>query len=264
MKITRIAAVTAVAGLGLVGAADANRPAGEGGGGFKYAPGTVDVKPGKRLAVRSAPSTEAGVRRRLADGAKVRIKCQTTGSTVTGTFGTSNLWNRLAKGGYVSDTYIYTGSDGRVAPDCGGDAPAPAPTGNPASITLRDDYPYASDSWHEADPWAFYKRECTSFVAFRLNKVMDFHNHMRGGRFSNAENWDENARAIGFKVNRKPRKGSVMVRNSGAYGHVAMVAKVGKGRVYVEQYNAGGSHRYSKEWLSITDAMTFIHFKKGQ
>ena len=265
MKITRIAAVTAVAGLGFAGTADALRPAEEGGGGFTYAPGTVDVKPGKRLAVRSAPSSDSAVRRRLADGSHVRIKCQTTGNTVTGTFGTSNIWDKLAKGGYVSDAYISTGSDGRVAPDCGADTtPPPAPSGNPASITLRDDYPFPADSPDEVDPWAFYKRECTSFVAWRLNKVMSFHNTMRGGRFSNAENWDENARAIGFKVNRKPRKGSVMVRNSGTYGHVAMVAKVGRGRIFVEQYNAGGTHNYSKQWLPVESYMTFIHFKKGQ
>ncbi len=82
-----------------------------------------------------------------------------------------------------------------------------------------------------------------------------------GGHFGNAENWDENARALGFKVNKNPTVGSVMVRNSGTYGHVAMVAKVGNGKVFVEQYNAGGTHQYSKEWLPVTDVMTFIHFK---
>jgi surface antigen len=153
-----------------------------------------------------------------------------------------------------------------VAPRCKRRAhPDPNPGGGrPASITLRDDYPFANGSWHDVDPWAFYKRECTSFVAFRLNKVMRFHNLMRGGRFSNAENWDDNARRIGFRVNRRPRVGAVMVRNSGTFGHVAMVAKVRPGRIFVEQYNAGGTHDYSKQWLPVSSVMTFIHFKRGR
>jgi hypothetical protein len=54
----------------------------------------------------------------VADGAWVTITCQATGSQVTGYYGTSKLWDKLASGGYVTDTYVYTGSDGRVAPDC--------------------------------------------------------------------------------------------------------------------------------------------------
>ena len=41
---------------------------------------------------------------------------------MSGKFGTSNLWDLIAigngRGVYVTDTYVYTGSDGRVAPDC--------------------------------------------------------------------------------------------------------------------------------------------------
>jgi surface antigen len=101
----------------------------------------------------------------------------------------------------------------------------------------------------------------TSFVAYRLNRVMKFDNHMGGGHFGDAANWDDNARALGIPVDRHPTVGSVMVRNSGTFGHVAMVAKVRRHRVFVEQYNAGGTHTYSKQWLPITSDLTFIHFK---
>lgn len=141
------------------------------------------------------------------------------------------------------------------------DATVETATGaRPASVTLKDDYPYKTDSPNDVDPWGFYKRECTSFVAHRLNKVMKFSNWMKGGRFSNAHNWDDNARRLGFKVDKNATVGSVMVRESGKFGHVAIVAKVEKTRVFVEQYNAGGSHRYSKEWLPRADKK-FIHFK---
>jgi surface antigen len=256
-----LAALAALATLGLAGTAEANRPAGEGGG--SVATGVVRVNPGYTLSVHSGPRAAARVTRRLRNGTRVRIVCQTSGDRMTGRFGTSGVWDKLAKGGYVTDTYVQTGSDGRVAPAC------PKPSGGggggggrPASVVGRDDYPFASASWNDVDPWRFYKRECTSFVAYRLNKVMSFSNFMDGGHFGNAMGWDENARRLGFRVNRRPTVGSVMVRNSGTYGHVAMVAKVRPGRVFVEQYNAGGTHVYSKQWLSVASYMTFIHFNK--
>ena len=64
----------------------------------------------------------------VADGASITIDCQTYGDTVTGTYGTTNIWDHVpAKGGYVSDAYVYTGSDTLVAPLCGGTPPKVAP-----------------------------------------------------------------------------------------------------------------------------------------
>jgi hypothetical protein len=51
------------------------------------------------------------------DGAQVTIKCQTHGTSVTGTYGTTTLWDFIGTG-YVSDAYVSTGSDGQVAPTC--------------------------------------------------------------------------------------------------------------------------------------------------
>ncbi|MFI9465864.1 SH3 domain-containing protein [Streptomyces sp. NPDC052492] len=76
------------------------------------------VAPGYRLNVRSGPGTGYSVVRVLAEGARVRINCQTTGTLVTGPYGTSAMWDNIGNGQYVSDTYILTGSDGYVAPRC--------------------------------------------------------------------------------------------------------------------------------------------------
>lgn len=76
------------------------------------------VAPGHRLNVRSGPGTGYAVVRVLAEGARVRITCQTTGTRVSGPYGTSNVWDNIGNGQYVSDAYIYTGSDGYVAPRC--------------------------------------------------------------------------------------------------------------------------------------------------
>jgi len=84
------------------------------------ATGTVNTN-GTPLNVRASASTSATVVGTLADGASISIDCQTYGSTVTGTYGTSDIWDHVpAKGGYVSDTYVYTGSDTLVAPLCSG------------------------------------------------------------------------------------------------------------------------------------------------
>ncbi|MFF3512678.1 SH3 domain-containing protein [Streptomyces sp. NPDC002573] len=77
------------------------------------------VAPGVRLNVRSGPGTGYGVVRVLPEGAKVPIYCQTPGTTVTGPYGTSNIWDSIDDGEYVADSYVHTGSDGYVASRCG-------------------------------------------------------------------------------------------------------------------------------------------------
>ena len=73
---------------------------------------------GADLTVRSGPSSAKSALRQLHNGTAVSISCQTSGTSEKGTYGTSRLWDKLSTGGYVADVFIYTGSDGRVAPDC--------------------------------------------------------------------------------------------------------------------------------------------------
>lgn len=58
--------------------------------------------PGTPLTVRSGPGTG------------VTIACQTTGTTVDGTYGTSNIWDRIGAGRYIADAYVPTGHDGYI------------------------------------------------------------------------------------------------------------------------------------------------------
>ncbi|GAB2890229.1 SH3 domain-containing protein [Streptomyces deserti] len=76
------------------------------------------VAPGYRVNVRSGPGTNYTVVRVLPEGAKVAIYCQTPGTTVTGPYGTTNIWDNIDNGEYVSDAYVNTGSDGYVRPRC--------------------------------------------------------------------------------------------------------------------------------------------------
>jgi uncharacterized protein YraI len=77
-----------------------------------------DVAPGYRLNVRNGPGTSYSIVRILPEGSKVPVYCQTPGTTVTGPYGTSNIWDNISNGQYVSDAYVNTGSDGYVADRC--------------------------------------------------------------------------------------------------------------------------------------------------
>jgi len=80
-------------------------------------PGTVNTA-GAPLTVRSGPGTGYTAVGSVADGTKVLISCQAVGTSVTGTYGTSKLWDKIGPGRYIADAYVNTGSDGQVAPTC--------------------------------------------------------------------------------------------------------------------------------------------------
>ncbi len=73
--------------------------------------------PSGQVPMRSAPSVTAPSVGVLRNGAPVRISCQTTGSVVTGPYGTSRIWDRVGNG-YVPDAYVHTGSDSMITKRC--------------------------------------------------------------------------------------------------------------------------------------------------
>ena len=134
--------------------------------------------------------------------------------------------------------------------------------GGPASAG-QDDYPWrgqgvcsstgqptgycSSSTWvingSMYDNVGFAYRNCTSWVAWRMratNGVADFSNTMRGGRWGNANTWDDNARALGYPVNSTPAAGAIAQTDAGTWGHVGWVRSANSdGSVTVEEYNRG-------------------------
>jgi flagellar protein FlgJ len=84
-------------------------PAGANPGAASAYPGTVRTGDGA-VRVRSGPSTSATQLGTLASGTAVSIACQVSGQQVAGTVRATNLWDRLASGGYVSHAYVETGA----------------------------------------------------------------------------------------------------------------------------------------------------------
>jgi hypothetical protein len=72
---------------------------------------------GAALTVRAGASTSTAAVGSVADGATVTISCQKRGQTISGTYGSSSLWDKIGAG-YIADAYVSTGSDGQVAPTC--------------------------------------------------------------------------------------------------------------------------------------------------
>lgn len=88
--------------------------------------GRVDTH-GVPLTMRSGPGTGYPPVGSLPEGTTVTILCQARGTTETGPYGPTDLWDKLDNHNYVSDAWVYTGTNDMVAPLCP-DIP-PHPTG---------------------------------------------------------------------------------------------------------------------------------------
>jgi len=74
----------------------------------------VDANDGTYVNKRSGPGAGHTAQGTVADGATVGIACSAYGTSHTGRYGTTNLWNRLTDGTWVSDAYVWTGVNGPV------------------------------------------------------------------------------------------------------------------------------------------------------
>lgn len=134
----------------------------------------------------------------------------------------------------------------------------------PASAAGGDDYPYRRSSSSSSDRWGFMKRQCVSFVAWRMEQR---HSRLdnRTQRWGSALQWDDAAERLGYRIGSRPVPGAIAQWNAyersayyapgsdtpgtvsaGAYGHVGYVRGVYRdGSVSVEHYNLGGDRRYA-------------------
>ncbi|KAH6848161.1 CHAP domain-containing protein [Chaetomium sp. MPI-CAGE-AT-0009] len=210
---------------------------------------------GETVNCRSGPGTSYDVKKSYSKGFDVKISCQTTGTSVNG----NNIWDKTQDGCYVADYYVKTGTDGFVTTKCGGGGGGGGGGSVPGPVT--NDYPYKS-SCGGVDPWNYYKCQCTSFVAWRVNKRLGikFHNQYKGTNWGNANTWDDAAKRTGVTVNNTPKPGCVAQSNAGNYGHVAWVTAVNGNQVTIEEYNWAKREGYGKRTVS-KGSFNYIHLK---
>ena len=111
------------------------------------------------------------------------------------------------------------------------------------------------------DAWGFVLRNCTSFVAWRLqerNRMSDFSNAFGGEHWGNAENWDDVARRLGHRVDGVPAIGAVAQSDDGRVGHVAWVSAIGPGTVTIEEYNHAIPGGYGVRTVPVED-FRYLH-----
>jgi surface antigen len=123
-----------------------------------------------------------------------------------------------------------------------------------------------------ADKWSFYRGQCTSWVAYRLNQRagIPFTNQYGGqGRWGDAVRWGPKAKKLGIKVNTTPTVGAIAwysATKPAPDGHVAYVEKVNSPTSFVmSEMNYDADNGF---WVhTITKATgdwptEFIHFTR--
>jgi surface antigen len=153
---------------------------------------------------------------------------------------------------------------------------AVAPVLHPERVSAAsgvDDYPARlKNAGLDAlvDPWQFYNRECTSWVAWRLNSEnqVAFTDYWQGVHWGNASNWRNAARSLNIPVDDNPTRGAVAWWSAGSAGssrgHVAWVQTVSDGAITIEEYNYLRAGFYDTRTISRSSSMWpsgFIHIK---
>lgn len=113
------------------------------------------------------------------------------------------------------------------------------------------------------DPWGMFNRQCVSYTAWKVHST--YGNMPYWGGIGNANQWDDNAARIGIPYGKTPKPGSVIVFNSGRWGHVAWVESVNDdGTINVSEYNQNGDgryhERYNVNYMKEIDTVNFVYF----
>jgi uncharacterized protein YraI len=223
--VTRTAAVCAVAVTSVLFA----------GAAASAAPGTVNTA-SLPLTVRASASTSAKAVGTVKDGARITIDCQTTGTSVKGKYGTSKIWDHVpAKKGYVADSYIYTGSDSFVAPECGGKS----------SKTCSAKGIHNTRSCAQAVAWAKskLKKGYNSDYYARCDHVVGLaYGRSASGHASAKQHWGSTPKKYRHSGKNIPA-GGLAFFSGGRYGHVAI--STGDGRLISNDIHGKGKLRYT-------------------
>ena len=88
---------------------------------------------------------------------------------------------------------------------------------SPASA-VGDDYPWRLDTTQTADRWGFTKRQCVSFVAWRMAQRGHPLNNATQ-KWGSALTWDDTARRLGYGIGTKPvHRGTLRALGLGRIG----------------------------------------------
>ncbi|MCZ2527760.1 M23 family metallopeptidase [Streptomyces sp. HB2AG] len=87
-------------------------------GALGFTQGIVDANDTSTVNKRSGPGTGYAVVGSVSDGATVTVSCSSNGTSHTGRWGATSLWNKLSDGTWISDAYLWTGVNGAINGYC--------------------------------------------------------------------------------------------------------------------------------------------------
>lgn len=142
----------------------------------------------------------------------------------------------------------------------------------PLAVCWANTYDYRTScppgGTYVADKWSFYKCECTSYVADKLNEQgIPFNNTYRqpkGYKWGDAGNWVTAAKRANIRVDMIPTSGAAAVFT----GHVAYVQYVNTdGSIDITEYNFSppyghqfGQRTIAKKDFAAKKIIGFVHF----
>ncbi len=146
--------------------------------------GTVRTS-GKPLIVRDAPTSSGDLVDSLDNESRVRVICQVRGERVTGTFGSSDIWNKISTtpDHFVSDAYVFTGSD-RLKWPCEGEGEKSLPSSKSESAGNRGSEPQPALTCGKHRKRVWYAPNLPPLKDVRRFAYVDLQLHVctRGGR----------------------------------------------------------------------------------
>lgn len=119
---------------------------------------TVTVDTGSfDLSVRSAPSSNSQKIGSIANHSRVVITCYARGAEFSGGPHklSTDLWNRMEGGGYVTDAMLSTGSNEPVVPPCVADSVQPASGRANGRRVMENPAAGGTDVWAALQKWYF-------------------------------------------------------------------------------------------------------------
>ncbi|WP_125778305.1 CHAP domain-containing protein [Antribacter gilvus] len=199
------------------------------------AAGTVMADP--CLNIRAGATTGSAALACAPYGTSLTVQCVVYGSSVTGPYSTSTLWNRVSYGGvtgYAADAWMNTGTDGPVAGACG------------SGLSARVDAFVSTWNGRYADYDGYYGAQCVDLFNYYNRDVVGASWPPVSYAYQLYDTYDT-SKYTRVSASSAPRKGDVAVwgsnfpNGSGGAGHVAIVLSSTSTTVRVLTQNPGAT-----------------------
>lgn len=216
--------------------------------------GTVIASP--CVNMRSSANSSAKILVCIPYKTKVTISCTVNGSSMKGPYGTTRLWNKVTwrgKTGYVTDAFLYTGTNGAVAKGC-------STSSSSSSLSKKVDSFIGKWNGKRADYDGAYGSQCVDLFNYYNRDVVGAKRYPVAYAYQLWSNYDT-SKYTRVSKGSAVKKGDVAIWGTGwsSTGHVAIVyqdAKAGSSSIKVFSqnhqypYNGGSNATSVKTTLS--------------